>query len=60
MSKYLIEQIYEKGWFQAFLDNPEKIPKNLRKDWYKMMEITDRMQPKIDKHLEKHPWSLFE
>jgi hypothetical protein len=60
MKKYLADQIYKDGWFQAFLDNPEMIPKNLKKDWDEIIEITERMQPKVDKHLEKYPWSVFQ
>lgn len=56
MSRWIADEIWQDGWFQAFLDNPERIPKNIKKDWDEMMEISDRIQPKVDKLIEKYPY----
>ncbi len=62
MSKYLADQIYINGWFQAFLDNEDRIPKNIKNDWEEIQRIADEIiQPKVDKLLVKYlDPSIFE
>lgn len=52
---YIASEIWNEGWFQAFLDNKEHIPDNIIVDWNKLQAMCRVIQPKVDTLLKEYP-----